>query len=65
MFQSRQRIQEMLSDLSEEETKIITLRFGLEGGLPLSPEETGNKLGLTATEVVAKEAAALAMLRGK
>ena len=63
LFQSRQRIQEMLSDLTEEENKIITLRFGLEGGLPLSPEETGAKLGLTATEVVAKEAAALAKMR--
>lgn len=63
LFQSRQRINEMLSDLSEEETKIITLRFGLEGGLPLSPEETGAKLGLTAAEVVAKEAAALAKMR--
>ena len=63
LFQSRQRIQEMLSDLTEAETKIITLRFGLEGGLPLSPEETGAKLGLTAAEVVAKEAAALAKMR--
>lgn len=63
LFQSRQRINEMLSDLSEEETKIITLRFGLEGGLPLSPEETGAKLGLTAAEVVKKEAAALAKMR--
>lgn len=63
LFQSRQRINEMLSDLSEEETKIITLRFGLEGGLPLSPEETGAKLGLTAQEVVAKEATALAKMR--
>lgn len=63
LFQSRQRIHEMLSDLTEEETKIITLRFGLEGGLPLSPEETGSKLGLTAAEVVAKEAAALAKMR--
>ncbi len=63
LFQSRQRIQEMLSDLTEEETKIITLRFGLEGGLPLSPEETGAKLGLTAADVVAKEAAALAKMR--
>ncbi len=63
LFQSRQRIQEMLSDLTEEENKIITLRFGLEGGLPLSPEETGAKLGLTAAEVVAKEAAALAKMR--
>ena len=63
LFQSRQRIQEMLSDLTEEENKIITLRFGLEGGLPMSPEETGAKLGLTAAEVVAKEAAALAKMR--
>ena len=63
LFQSRQRINEMLSDLTEEEIKIITLRFGLEGGLPLSPEETGSKLGLTAAEVVAKEAAALAKMR--
>ncbi|MBR4972217.1 MAG: sigma-70 family RNA polymerase sigma factor, partial [Oscillospiraceae bacterium] len=63
LFQSRQRIQEMLSDLTEEETTIITLRFGLEGGLPLSPEDTGKRLGLTAEEVVAKEAAALAKMR--
>ena len=63
LFQSRQRIQEMLSDLTEEESKIITLRFGLEGGLPLSPEDTGVRLGLTASEVVAKEATALAKMR--
>ncbi len=63
LFQSRQRIQEMLSGLTQEESRLITLRFGLEGGLPLSPEETGAKLGLTVTEVVAKEAAALAKMR--
>ncbi len=63
LYQSRQRIQEMLSDLTEEETKIITLRFGLEGGLPLSPEDTGAKLGMTPSEVLAKEAAALAKMR--
>ncbi len=63
LFQSRQRINEMLSGLTEEESKLITLRFGLEGGLPLSPEETGAKLGLTAAEVVAKEAAALTKMR--
>ena len=39
------------------------MRFGLEGGLPLSPEETGRKLGLTPEEVVSREAAALAKLR--
>lgn len=63
LFQSRQRIQEMLSELTEEEAKIINLRFGLEGGLPLSPEETGARLGLTASEVVTKEAAALTKMR--
>ena len=63
LFQSRQRIDEMLSGLDEEEKKIITLRFGLEGGLPMTPEETGAKLGLTATEVVAKESAALVKMR--
>lgn len=63
-FQMRQRIAELLENVSEEEAKLLTLRFGLEGGQPLSPEETGNRLQLTAEEVVAKEAAALAKLRG-
>lgn len=62
-FQMRQRIQELLSSLSETDAKLLTLRFGLEGGLPLSPEDTGKRLGLTPEEVVAKEAAALALLR--
>ena len=63
LFQSRQRIQEMLSELTEAEKRLITLRFGLEGGLPMSPEETGRKLGMTADEVLAQEAAALAKMR--
>ena len=63
-FQMRQRIAELLENVSEEEAKLLTLRFGLEGGQPLSPEETGKQLHLTAEEVVAKEAAALAKLRG-
>lgn len=63
LFQSRQRIQEMLENLTQQESKLIALRFGLEGGLPLSPEETGRKLGLTPEEVVAMEAAALAKMR--
>ncbi len=62
-FQTRQRISELLSNLSAEDAKLLTLRFGLEGGRPLSPEETGSHLGLTPEEVVAKEAAALMKLR--
>ena len=62
-FQMRQRIMELLSVLCEADQQLLTLRFGLEGGLPLSPEETGKKLGLTAEEVVQREAAALMLLR--
>lgn len=62
-FQMRQRIQELLSNLSDSDAKLLTLRFGLEGGLPLSPEDTGRRLGLTPEEVVAREAAALMKLR--
>ena len=65
MFQMRQRILDLLSGLSEEDQKLLTMRFGLEGGKPLTPEETGNRLGLTSEEVVAREAAALAKLRNK
>ena len=58
----RQRITELLSSLREEDAKLLTLRFGLEGGMPLSPEETGKQLGLTAQEVITAEANALANL---
>lgn len=62
-FQTRQRIAEMLAGLAEEDAKLLSLRFGLDGGLPMTPEEAGRKLGLTPEEVVKKEAAALAQLR--
>lgn len=62
-FQTRQRIADLLSGLDAKEAELLTLRFGLEGGKPLSPEDTGRCLGLTPEEVVSKEAAALAKLR--
>lgn len=65
LFQMRQRILDMLSGLDETEQKLLTLRFGLEGSMPLNPEDTGKRLGLTPDEVVAREAAALIKLREK
>ena len=62
-FQMRQRIAELLSVLPEEDAKLLTLRFGLEKGLPMSPEDTGKALGLTVDQVLRREAKALAMLR--
>lgn len=64
-FHSRQRILELLSGLTEEDAKLISLRFGLEGGLPLTPEQTADRLGLTPEEVLERESAALAALRGE
>ena len=63
LFQMRQRIMDLLSVLNKEDSQLLNLRFGLEGGHPLSPAETGRRLGLTPEEVVAREAAALAKMR--
>lgn len=65
LFQMRARIAEMMSGLTPEDQQLLTLRFGLEGGLPLSTEDTARKLGLTPDEATAREAAALAQLRKK
>lgn len=62
-FQMRQRIAELLSGLEEADVKVLTLRFGLEGGKPMTPEQVGKQLGLTPEEVVSREAAALSKLR--
>ena len=62
-FHQRERIMELLSILPEQDAKLLSLRFGLEGGLPLNVQDTGEKLGLTPKEVVEREAAALAKLR--
>lgn len=62
-FQLRQRIEELLSSLTPEDAKLLTLRFGLEGGKPLSPVQTGEMLGLTPEQVVTREAEILGKLR--
>ncbi len=62
-FQMRQRIMELMSHLSSQDAKLLSLRFGLEGTKPLSPLETGEILGLTADEVLRREAQALSLLR--
>ncbi len=62
-FQARQRVLDMLSTLSQQEAKLLTLRFGLDGGLPKTAQQAGEILGLTAEEAVNMEAAALSKLR--
>jgi RNA polymerase primary sigma factor len=62
-FRMRQRIEELLSDLSEEDARLLSLRYGLEGGLPMDAVQVAAQLGLTPQEVNNREAAALAKLR--
>lgn len=64
-FQMRQRIADLLSNLDEIDAKLLTLRFGLEKGLPMSAAEVGKLLGMTADEVTAREAQALQKLRNE
>ncbi len=62
-FQTRQAVDTLLSGLEPEEKKLLALRYGLEGGKPLDPGQTGIRMGLTAKEVLEKETAILAKLR--
>ena len=62
-FQMRQRIVELLSVLPEEDANLLTMRYGLEGGIPMKPQQVAIKLGITPEEVSAREAAALGKLR--
>lgn len=62
-FQTRQQIGQLLGGLAPAQKQLIALRFGLEGGVPLTPEQTAARLGLTAQQVLAQEAEALAKMR--
>lgn len=62
-FQSRQRILDMLSTLKPEQAQVLTLRYGLEGGLPMTAQEAAKKMNMTVQQITAMEAEALAKLR--
>lgn len=62
-FQTRQRIAEMLSTLTEQEARVLMLRFGLEDGVCLNEIQTGKMLGLTSEEVINIERQSLLKLR--
>ena len=62
-FQMRQRIAELLSALPEKDAKLLSLRYGLEGGMPQSAQQVAQALRMTVDEVTEAEATALAKLR--
>jgi len=56
-------IQEVLSDLSPREQKILTIRFGLEDGVTHTLEEVGQEFGVTRERIRQIEAKALEKIR--
>ena len=62
-FQSRQRIFEMLSGLTEQEKELITLRYGLDSGKPLTTQQVAETLNISPEQALALEAGALSKMR--
>ena len=62
-YQTRERVDSLMSGISELESKVVTMRYGLDGKAPQTAAEVGRKLGLTVTEVVELETAALTKMR--
>jgi RNA polymerase primary sigma factor len=60
----QETIEDILSQLSEREMRIIQLRFGLAGEGPLTLEETGKLLGITRERVRQIQEKATFKLRG-
>jgi RNA polymerase primary sigma factor len=63
-YQTRERVSDLMSGLTELETTLLNLRYGLSGKAPLTLQETALKLNLTAAEAAELEASALAKMRG-
>ena len=62
-YQTRERVDSLMSGISELEQKVVTMRYGLDGKAPQTAQEVGRKLNLTVTEVVELETAALNKMR--
>ncbi|MBQ8355590.1 MAG: sigma-70 family RNA polymerase sigma factor [Oscillospiraceae bacterium] len=62
-YQTRERVDSLMSGISELEQKVVTMRYGLEGKAPQTAQEVGRKLNLTVSEVVELETAALNKMR--
>jgi RNA polymerase primary sigma factor len=58
-----QTVHEVLSDLSERESEVVRLRFGLEDGRPRTLEEVGKEFGVTRERIRQIESKTLAKLR--
>ncbi|MGI6046343.1 MAG: RNA polymerase sigma factor [Eggerthellaceae bacterium] len=59
----QEQLNKVLDGLAERERKVISLRFGLEGGHPRTLEEVGREFGVTRERIRQIESKTLAKLR--
>jgi len=59
----KEKLKEILVDLTPREQKILSMRFGLENGITHTLEEVGNEFGVTRERVRQIEAKALEKIR--
>ncbi len=59
----KDQIKEIMADLTERETKILSMRFGLEDNIPHTLEEVGKVFGVTRERIRQIEAKALEKIR--
>ena len=62
-YLQRERILELLKNMSPRERKILSLRFGLKDGVPHTLRDTAKYFGITRERVRQIESAAMKKLR--
>ena len=62
-YQTRERVDSLMSGISQLEQQVVTMRYGLDGKAPQTAAEVGRKLNLTVSEVVELETSALTKMR--
>ena len=60
----RERLKEILADLTPREQKILSMRFGLKNGITHTLEEVGQEFGVTRERIRQIEAKSLERIRG-
>jgi len=59
----KEKLEEVLSTLAPREARILSMRFGLDDGVPYTLEEVGQRFGLTRERIRQIEGKALRRLR--
>lgn len=62
-YQTRERVNDLMSGLTQDETMVLNLRYGLNGKPPMTLQETAERMNRTAVDVAELEKTALEKMR--